>query len=165
MNVGSHGDYKWLVTELSFEDMFEFCPELVVDKYLAVTAFDSGPLHINDVRSPSGWESRLGVMYSPKISAVEDLLTTSAAALTSGMSSKALRVSARSRTGLEHPPTTAGWRENPRFCSLLLGSGTTGLRRQAKGPGRLYKVSSCRNWLVTSRGYNRLQLERGLNSS
>ena len=73
MNVGSHGDYKWLVTELSFEDMLEFCPELVVDKYLAVTAFDSGPLHINDVRSPSGWESRLGVMYSPKISAVEDL--------------------------------------------------------------------------------------------
>ena len=50
MNVGSHGDYKWLVTELSFEDMLEFCPELVVGKYLAVT-----------------------VMYGPKISAVEDL--------------------------------------------------------------------------------------------
>jgi hypothetical protein len=73
MTVGTHGDYEWLITELTFDDLLELCPEFVVGKYVAVATYDSGPLHMNDVQSPSGWESRLGVMYSPKISTVEGL--------------------------------------------------------------------------------------------
>ena len=71
--VGCHGDYEWLVADCTLGDLLDNCPDLVLGKYLAITSFDSGPLHINDVRNPSGWESRLGVMYSPKISTIEGL--------------------------------------------------------------------------------------------
>jgi hypothetical protein len=54
-------------------DLLEECPQCVLDRYIAVTSFDSGPLYLNDIENANGWESRNGVTYSPRIHTIEGL--------------------------------------------------------------------------------------------
>jgi hypothetical protein len=73
VTVGTHGTYEWLVTEHYLEDLLRLCPEIVLGKYIAVTSFDSGPLYLSDEKKATGWESRKGIAYSPRIDTVEKL--------------------------------------------------------------------------------------------
>jgi hypothetical protein len=43
LNVGSRGDYEWLVTDQQF-DLLQVCPEVVLGKHVAITSIDSGAL-------------------------------------------------------------------------------------------------------------------------
>jgi hypothetical protein len=72
--IGSHGGYDWLTTQHDLEALLKLCPELVLDKYLAVTSRDSGPLTLSDSERGTGWISRGGIAYSPQIESVEGLL-------------------------------------------------------------------------------------------
>jgi hypothetical protein len=71
--VGVQGNYQWLVAKHSFDDLIERCPEILLGKFLAITAFDSGPLLLNDEEKAAGWESRGEIAYSPKIADMENL--------------------------------------------------------------------------------------------
>jgi hypothetical protein len=73
VTVGTHGIYEWLVTEHYLDDLLRLCPEIVLGKYIAVTAIDSGYLALSDKEKATGWESRNGIAYSPKIATVETL--------------------------------------------------------------------------------------------
>ena len=66
MVTGSHGNYRWLVTDRQF-DLLEICPEIVLDKYVAITSIDSGVLQLTDKNKTAGWQSNGNIGYSPKI--------------------------------------------------------------------------------------------------
>ena len=54
--VGAHGEYQWLtMVERSITFLLRHCPEVVMDKYLAVTRIDSGPLRLTDREKDEGW--------------------------------------------------------------------------------------------------------------
>jgi len=67
LTVGSHGDYQWLVTDECLEDLLRICPKLVLGKYLAVTAWDSGSYSPTAEEKVAGWTSHGGIAYSPKV--------------------------------------------------------------------------------------------------
>jgi hypothetical protein len=73
LTTGSHGTYDWLTTEHGLAVLLQLCPDLVLDKYLAVTSIDSGSYDPDDGEKGAGWESRSGIAYSPRISSVEQL--------------------------------------------------------------------------------------------
>jgi hypothetical protein len=70
--LGSHDPYEWLVTDDDF-DLLKLCPEIILGKYLAITAFDSGEFVPTKQEGANGWESRKRIAYSPKIKVVEDV--------------------------------------------------------------------------------------------
>jgi hypothetical protein len=72
LTVGSQGLYEWLVTDQEF-DLLQFCPEVVLGKYIAITSIDSGPLVPTDKEKAAGWESRGQIAYSPQLESVESL--------------------------------------------------------------------------------------------
>jgi hypothetical protein len=74
MATGSSGAYQWLTTSKhDLGSLLAACPQAVLDKYLAITSFDSGSLVLNQEETASRWESRNGIAYSPKIQSVEKL--------------------------------------------------------------------------------------------
>ena len=73
LHAGSHGAYEWLVSEHELSDLLGLCPEIVLDKHIAVTSCDSGPLVLNAQELAAGWVSRRGVAYSRKVLTVDAL--------------------------------------------------------------------------------------------
>ena len=73
IHTGSHGAYQWLVAEHHLTDLIGLCPEIVLGKYIAVTSCDSGPLILNTEELTTGWESRKGIAYSPRVLDVDTL--------------------------------------------------------------------------------------------
>src|ERR1039458_10364556 len=71
--TGSHGAYKWLTTRHELDDILRLCPAVVLGKYLAITSIDSGHLSPSTEEKLAGWESRLGIAYSPLVQSVETL--------------------------------------------------------------------------------------------
>jgi hypothetical protein len=67
---GAHDSYEWLVTEHALEDVLSICPELVLGKYLAITAADSGQLVPDGEQIMAGWKNSGGIAYSPKITSL-----------------------------------------------------------------------------------------------
>ena len=63
---GSQGVYEWLVTDQQF-DLLSVCPEVVLNRYIAITSIDSSPLVLNVEETAAGWETRGKIAYSPKI--------------------------------------------------------------------------------------------------
>jgi hypothetical protein len=54
--VGSNGEYQWLtIVERDISDLVRLCPDVVVDKYLAVTRIDGGTLRLSDQEKSDGW--------------------------------------------------------------------------------------------------------------
>ena len=70
---GAHDSYEWLVTEHALEDVLSICPELVVGKYLAITAADSGDLVPDSQQMAAGWKNSGRIAYSPKITSLNVL--------------------------------------------------------------------------------------------
>ena len=71
--VGSHGEYEWLTTEHTLEDLLRLSPEIVLKKHVAVTACDSGYYALGDEEKAAGWESRGRIAYSPRIDSIDVL--------------------------------------------------------------------------------------------
>ncbi|MBZ5523334.1 MAG: hypothetical protein LAP21_13950 [Acidobacteriia bacterium] len=72
LTVGSEGLYQWLVTDQQI-DLPQVCPEVVLEKYVAITSIDSGLLVPTDEETAAGWETRGEIAYSPKIQNINDL--------------------------------------------------------------------------------------------
>jgi hypothetical protein len=54
--VGAHGDYQWLsMVDCHISTLLRLCPDVVLDKYLAITAIDSGTLKLTDQERADGW--------------------------------------------------------------------------------------------------------------
>jgi hypothetical protein len=54
--VGSHGEYQWVtMVEPNISAFLRLCPEVVLDKYLAVTRIDGGTLQLSDQEKSDGW--------------------------------------------------------------------------------------------------------------
>lgn len=72
--TGTSGAYQWLTTdEFDFDSLLEVCPSVVLRKYLAITAFDSGPLALVDVPDPTVWKSHGSIAYSSLVESIENL--------------------------------------------------------------------------------------------
>lgn len=74
METGSRGSFFWLTTtEYELHDLITSCPEVVLNKYIAVTSFHSGSLVPDEAETIAGWQSRRGIAYSPKVESVDKL--------------------------------------------------------------------------------------------
>jgi hypothetical protein len=73
VGVGSRGPYEWLVSKHTLDDLLRASPQVVMGRYIAVTAFDSGPLRLNDGEKAAGWESRNDITYTPEVVNIDSL--------------------------------------------------------------------------------------------
>ncbi len=91
--VGIHGVYQWLTMfGCEITNLLRLCPDVVLNKYLAVTSIDSGTLQLTDEEKRDGWwiseEARVfrgtswgtredrddwKVAYSPRIESIRGL--------------------------------------------------------------------------------------------
>lgn len=56
--VGSHEEYQWLtMVDRDITSLLSICPEIVFNKYLAVTRIDGGSLRLTDQEKVSGWRT------------------------------------------------------------------------------------------------------------
>ncbi len=69
---GSQGVYEWLVTDQQF-DLLSVCPEVVLNRYIAITSIDSSPLVPNVEETAAGWRTRGKIAYTPKIQDIKGL--------------------------------------------------------------------------------------------
>lgn len=72
--TGTNDSYHWLSTHRPYNDQFsklcQLCPDVFLNKYLAVTSCDSGPLDLSHSLRSTGWTQRGGISYSPRIEAL-----------------------------------------------------------------------------------------------
>ena len=74
LQTGSHAEYRWLASADHYMDaIIELCPEVVLDRHLAVTSIDSGLAWLTDQQRLAKWECRSGVVYSPRLTGTEEL--------------------------------------------------------------------------------------------
>jgi hypothetical protein len=54
--VGAHGLYQWLTMfQRDISTLLRLCPDVVLNKYLAVTSIDGGTLQLTDEEKRDGW--------------------------------------------------------------------------------------------------------------
>jgi hypothetical protein len=72
--TGSHMGYDWLTsTEDYTGTLLKLCPEVFINRHLAVTCIDGGAGWLLRHQLPAAWEARGGIAYSPKLDRVEDI--------------------------------------------------------------------------------------------
>src|SRR5262245_25772877 len=66
--IGTQDSYSWFVsTTNGLSDIVRACPAILVDRYVAITSFDSGPLTPSEDERAAGWWAEADVMYSPQL--------------------------------------------------------------------------------------------------
>jgi hypothetical protein len=74
MNEGKTHNYFWIEEcDFDFDDLVTKCPDLLLRKNIAITAFDGGPLIPNDEEKSLGWYSKDDVFYIPDITNLDKL--------------------------------------------------------------------------------------------
>jgi len=75
MKTGVHEAYDWFEFSANtfISHVIEKCPEIFVQRYLVVTAFDSGPLSLSKDQEKAGWIRRGELAYSPRLATLNDL--------------------------------------------------------------------------------------------
>ena len=74
MYTGKHDPYFWLEDPgLSLATLLKAHPEVVLGKYVVVTAFDSGPFCPSDEEFRQGWQSYGALAFSPVIRSITEL--------------------------------------------------------------------------------------------
>ncbi len=71
---GFNGGYHWIeayATDL--ESFLRCCHNALLDKYLAVSAVDSGSFRLREPDLAAGWSSNGGIAFGPRIASAEDL--------------------------------------------------------------------------------------------
>ncbi len=74
--TGSHGEHKWLTTGHDLVEFLEVCPEVVIGKYLAVTALDSGILRLNTDEIGKGGKAAPGSATARKCGRLKSCRTS-----------------------------------------------------------------------------------------
>jgi len=71
MTTGEHGRYSWLLTDAwGIGQLLEHCPQAVLQRYVVIAAFDSGPLSPNENELAMGWHSEKDLLYTTKVGSV-----------------------------------------------------------------------------------------------
>lgn len=71
---GTSGPYFWIQSpDYSLDWLLQTCPGIVVAKYVAVTACDSGPMRLSDTELSSGWHMLGDIAYSPVVANARDI--------------------------------------------------------------------------------------------
>jgi hypothetical protein len=72
---GMHLDYHWLTVtgDTYIGTLLNVCPELVLDRYVAVTSYDSGFQDLSEKDTAKGWMLKDKIAYSPRILSVDML--------------------------------------------------------------------------------------------
>lgn len=68
--TGQHGKYFWIEfpqNYFSLTDLVNKCSVILMNKYLAVVFFDSGPLGLTSKELNLGWYEKNEIAYSPKL--------------------------------------------------------------------------------------------------
>lgn len=71
---GSHLDYHWICccpaprgADAGIDTLIHACPHVFLDKYIAITSFDSGPLTLSEDERETGWTSHADIAMSPRV--------------------------------------------------------------------------------------------------
>jgi hypothetical protein len=71
---GLRDGYHWLTsTEHYSGTLLKACPEVFIDRYLAVTCVDGKTTWLQGIDKLAGWEARQGIGYSSKLDRVTDI--------------------------------------------------------------------------------------------
>jgi len=73
MITGVHETYSWLETDHDLQGLLRLCPEAVLNRYLAITAVDSGSFAPSEGDKANGWNESGGIAYSPSIGSLQAL--------------------------------------------------------------------------------------------
>jgi hypothetical protein len=75
LRTGTHGEYFWLTSSYEHYSgtLVKHCPEIFIDRFMVVTAIDSGIPRLRGGQEAAGWEVRCGIVYSPRLSSVDDV--------------------------------------------------------------------------------------------
>jgi hypothetical protein len=73
LTAGSHGAYEWLSVDLDLTEFLQTCSEVAVDRYLAVTSNDSGPMARTGQEKAEGWIEIGEIAYSPRVLQLDGL--------------------------------------------------------------------------------------------
>jgi hypothetical protein len=67
MRTGTHAAYQWLEADHDLREFVSLCPGAIVDKFVAITAVDSGSFEPSEQDRAAGWTARGGIAYSPRV--------------------------------------------------------------------------------------------------
>ncbi len=68
IKTGNHGDFTWFESSNSYLSVLvDQMPNLLVDKYVAITAYDGDPLRLSGDEIRGGWQQISNVALSPVI--------------------------------------------------------------------------------------------------
>jgi hypothetical protein len=72
--IGSHGQYQWLTSvDHDIASLLKICPNVLLDKYLAVTSMDSAQVLLTDQEKSDGWwTAEAGKIYMDKPDGTRD---------------------------------------------------------------------------------------------
>lgn len=76
MKAGRKADYYWIEWDERskfLKDLLSEYPQLVIDKYLVNTSFDSGSLSLSSEEIEQGWHTKDSLTFSPQIKTVESI--------------------------------------------------------------------------------------------
>ena len=65
--AGAAGAYEWLEADMELRELLDLCPEVVADRYLAVTSADSGVFRLSGADLARGWKVAGDIGYSPRL--------------------------------------------------------------------------------------------------
>jgi hypothetical protein len=72
--TGTRGQYHWLTSiGQHMGAVVQFCPDVVLGRYLAVAATDGGVPSLTDAQRAAGWQLRSGIAYSQRVSTIDEL--------------------------------------------------------------------------------------------
>ena len=74
--TGSQHDYDWLAYHGGYSVLHKVihaCPKILLGNFLAITAFDSGPLRLTDEEKSAGWWSDDKIAFSPQIDDIDSV--------------------------------------------------------------------------------------------
>jgi hypothetical protein len=65
--AGTAGAYDWLEADVELRQLLDLCPEVVAERYLAVTSADSEVFRPSEADLARGWKMAGGIGYSPRL--------------------------------------------------------------------------------------------------
>jgi hypothetical protein len=73
--TGMHGEYFWLTSSYDHYSgtLVKQCPEIFIGRFMVVTAIDSGTPRLRNRQGAAGWEVRRGIVYSPRMTSIDDV--------------------------------------------------------------------------------------------
>jgi len=71
--TGIYGPYQWLEVDYKLGEFLAFCPQVILGRYLVITAVDSGSFVLSETNRANGWTNSAGIAYGPRIRLAAEL--------------------------------------------------------------------------------------------